>query len=328
MTIIDSVMRRRLPSLQALAAFEATARHGSTTRAAQELALTQSAVSRQVNALEAFVGLALFRRTRHGLVLTDAGRAYAQSVTQRLSALEQDTLDVMSTQGSARVLHLASVPTFAARWLIPRLSALRAAQPALTLHIDTRTRPFLFADTPFDAALFAATPAQISQWAGTQAVKLLDEVVVPVAAPALLLALLPQGAGDATAPLTPQQVAQLPLLQQSTRAEAWRAWFDAQGVAAPNALGGPRFEQFSMTAAAAVHGLGAALIPRLLIEQELSRGELVVLCPRPLASARAYYLVRPEGAAPPAALLAFQDWLAQAAQMAQATAEVASPAAV
>ncbi|GAB4397973.1 MAG: LysR family transcriptional regulator [Rhodoferax sp.] len=310
MIMIDSVMRRKLPSLQALAAFEATARHGSTTRAARELALTQSAVSRQVNALEAFVGLALFRRTRHGLVLTDAGRAYAQSVTQRLSALEQDTLDVMSTQGSARVLHLASVPTFAARWLIPRLPALRAAQPALTLHIDTRTRPFLFADTPFDAALFAATPAQISQWAGTQAVKLLDEDVVPVAAPALLHTLAPRG--ELSLPLTPQQVAQLPLLQQSTRAEAWRVWFEAQGVAAPNALGGPRFEQFSMTTAAAVHGLGAALIPRLLVEHELAHGELVVLCPQPLASARAYYLVRPETAQVPAALQAFQDWLVQA----------------
>lgn len=295
--------------------FDAAARHQSYTRAAQELALTQGAVSRQLTALEEFLGVALFKRTRHGVALTASGRDYAQQVAARLAALEQDTLDVMSTQGSARVLHLASVPTFAARWLIPRLPTLRAAQPALTLHIDTCTRPFLFADTPFDCALFAGTPEQIGQWAGTRAVKLLDEIVLPVGAPGLL-----QGA----AALAPNALAQLPLLQQSTRPEAWRTWFDAQGVSAPNALGGARFEQFSMTTAAAIHGLGVALVPRLLIEQELARGELAVLCDRPLANARAYYLVLPEGVEPPAALQVFQAWLVQAAHDANSAAELPS----
>jgi len=299
---ISHIMRRKIPSLQALLCFDAAARHQSYTRAAQELALTQGAVSRQLTALEAFVGVGLFKRTRHGVMLTAAGRDYAAQVSLRLQALEQDTLDLMSTQGSARTLHLASVPTFATRWLIPRLPALHAEQPALTLHIDARTRPFLFADTPYDAALFAGTPEQVSQWAGTQAIKLLDEVVLPVGAPGML-----QGADR----LTPQDIAALPLLQQSTRPDGWRAWFDAQGVSAPNALGGARFEQFSMTAAAAMHGLGAALVPRLLIEQELAHGELVVLCNQPLANARAYYLVHPEGAEPPPALLVFQDWMTQ-----------------
>jgi len=297
---ISHIMRRKIPSLQALLCFDAAARHQSYTRAAQELALTQGAVSRQLTALEAFVGVALFKRTRHGVMLTAAGRDYAAQVRLRLQALEQDTLDVMSTQGSARTLHLASVPTFATRWLIPRLPLLRAEQPALTLHIDTRTRPFLFADTPYDAAIFAGTPEQLSQWAGTQAVRLLDEVVYPVGAPSLL-----QGQTH----LAPDAIAQLPLLQQSTRPEAWRAWFDAQGVSAPSALRGARFEQFSMTAAAAMHGLGVALVPRLLIEQELARGELAVLCNQPLANARAYYLVRPEGAEPPPAMQVFQDWM-------------------
>ena len=297
-------MRRKIPSLQALLCFDAAARHQSYTRAAQELALTQGAVSRQLTALEEFLGVALFKRTRHGVALTASGRDYAAQVATRLAALEQDTLDVMSTQGNARVLHLASVPTFATRWLIPRLPALRDALPELTLHIDTRTRPFLFADTPYDCALFAASPAQMDQWAGTQAVKLLIEVVLPVGAPALL-----KGA----AALEPHDIAQLPLLQQSTRPDAWRAWFDAQSVSAPSALSGARFEQFSMTAAAAIHGLGVALVPRLLIEQELARGELAVLCDRPLANARAYYLVRPEGVEPPAALQAFEAWLIEIA---------------
>src|SRR5574343_667449 len=114
-------MRRKIPSLQALAGFEAAARHESYTRAAQELALTQGAVSRQITALEEFLGQSLFRRTRHGVALTERGRDYAAQVAPLLQALEQDTLDAMSAQGSGGTLHLAAVPTFATRWLIPRL---------------------------------------------------------------------------------------------------------------------------------------------------------------------------------------------------------------
>lgn len=293
-------MRRKIPSLQALACFEAAARHQSYTRAAQELALTQGAVSRQLTALEDFVGVALFRRTRHGVTLTECGRDYAAQVALRLQALEQDTLEVMSTQGRGSALHLAAVPTFATRWLIPRLPELKREQPGLTVHIETRTRAFMFADTPFDCALFAGTPEQVRQWAGTRAVKLLDEVVLPVCHPSLL-----RGQGS----LSPEALAELPLLQQSTRPDAWRQWFEAQGIVAPQALAGARFEQFSMTVAAAVHGMGLALVPRLLIADELARGELVVPCDRPLANQRAYYLVRPEGDDSPPATQIFLDWL-------------------
>jgi LysR family glycine cleavage system transcriptional activator len=293
-------MRRKIPSLQALACFEAAARHQSYTRAAQELALTQGAVSRQLTALEDFVGVALFKRTRHGVSLTERGRDYAAQVAVRLQALEQDTLDVMSTQGRGSVLHLAAVPTFATRWLIPRLPALKVQQPDLTVHIETRTRSFMFADTPFDAALFAGTPEQVSQWAGTHAVKLLDEVVVPVCAPTLL---------PEASTLPPEAIASMPLLQQSTRPEAWRQWFEAQGVAAPQALSGARFELFSMTAAAAACGMGVALVPKLLVEGELARADLVVACDRPMTNARAYYLVRPVQDDVPPAMQLFMDWL-------------------
>jgi len=302
---ITHIMRRKIPSLQALACFEAAARHQSYTRAAQELSLTQGAVSRQLTALEDFVGVALFRRTRHGVTLTERGSDYAVQVAMRLKALEQDTLDVMSTQGGGSVLHLAAVPTFATRWLIPRLPELKRAQPELTVHIETRTRPFMFADTPFDCALFAGTPEQVGQWAGTQATKLLDEVVLPVCHPSLL---------QAQDTWLPDALVGLPLLQQSTRPEAWRQWFDAQGVAVPQALSGARFELFSMTVAAAVHGMGLALVPRLLIDSELARGDLVVACDRPLANQRAYYLVRPAGQDNPVATQIFLDWLVQAAQ--------------
>ncbi|HYP85121.1 LysR substrate-binding domain-containing protein [Variovorax sp.] len=299
-------MRRKIPPLQTLLCFDAAARHESYTRAAQELALTQSAVSRQIGALEAFLGVALFRRTRHGVALTASGAAYARQIARRLEAMERDTLDAMTHHGAGGAVSLAAVPTFATRWLIPRLPRFAALQPDVVVHIETRTRPFLFAETEFDAALYAGTPAQVRNWAGIRAQRLLDEDVLPVCSPHLLRA----AGGRPGKPLTPQAVALLPLLQQSTRPDDWRAWFDAQGVEAPLARSGPRYELFSMLAIAAAHGLGVVLAPALLVAEELARGELVVACDRPLRARRAYYLVTPEQVDERPALAAFREWLA------------------
>ncbi len=293
-------MRRKIPSLQALACFDAAARHESYTRAAQELALTQSAVSRQVAALEEFVGHALFRRTRHGVALTERGADYARAIAPRLQALERDTLEAMSGQGVAQSLTLAAVPTFATRWLIPRLPALRKLHPGLEVHIETRTRPFLFSDSGCDAALFAGTPQQMQQWAGTQCTLLMHEQMLPVCAPQLL---------RRGRPASVAELATWPLLQQSTRPLAWREWFRNAGLDAPMAQAGSRYELFSMTVAAAVHGLGVALAPRLLVEQELQSGALRVACLREPPGDRAYYLVTPERSEPRAALAAFRTWL-------------------
>jgi len=297
-------VRRRLPSTQALQCFEAAARHQSFTRAAQELALTQGAVSRQVAALEAFLGVRLFRRTQHGMVLTPAGEDYARQVRERLDALERDVVDVMGRQGQGDSVTLATVPTFATRWLIPRLPRLAARQPHLLVHLETRTRPFLFPDSGLDAAIWAGTPQQLQQWAGTRATPLLDEDVLPVCSPRLLAA----AGADVGEGVDPEVLAHWPLLQQATRPEAWRQWFDAQGVDAPRAMAGPRYELFSMQAAAAIAGLGVALMPTLLVQDELASGALVVACPRPLKAQRAYYWVQPDGPER-AALGVFRAWL-------------------
>ena len=158
----NTAMRRKIPSTQALQCFESAARHQSYTRAAQELALTQSAVSRQIAQLESFLNVQLFQRTRHGVLLTPSGADYAQQVARRLDALERDTLDAMARFGQSRAVHLAAVPTFATRWLMPRLPALAQAHPEIVVHIETSTRPFLFADTERDAALYAGTPEQVA----------------------------------------------------------------------------------------------------------------------------------------------------------------------
>lgn len=297
-------MRRKIPSLQALACFDAAARHESYTRAAQELALTQSAVSRQIGALEDFLGLPLFRRTRHGVVLTQGGSQYARQIAPRLQALERDTLDAMAGQGAGAAVMLAAVPTFAARWLIPRLPEFSRAHPEVTVHIETRTRPFMFADSGFDAAIYASTPTEIRHWAGTRAIALMPEVVIPVCSPMLL-----EGQGM----MQTQALAKATLLQQTTRPDAWRQWFDAAGLANAadvlSAFAGPRFEQFSMTAAAAAAGMGIALVPRLLIEDELARATLVQAHPLAMPEARYYYLVLPDTEDTAPQIRYFAAWL-------------------
>ncbi|WP_460481712.1 LysR substrate-binding domain-containing protein [Comamonas humi] len=322
-------MRKMIPSTQALACFESAARHESYTRAAQELSLTQSAVSRQIIALEAQLGLALFRRTRHGVVLTAAGRQYSRQVAQWLQGMEQGTLDIMAQQGAGGAISIAAVPTFATRWLLPRLPQFHELHPDVVVHIDVQTRPFLFAERTVDAAIYAGTPEQARQWPGTRATWLMDEVIVPVCSPRLLEGATSRGRGRAYLQVAPEVLATLPLLQQSTRPEAWRHWFEAVGVEAPRALQGPRYELFSMLAVAASHGMGVALIPPMLIEEELARGDLVVACARVLRGARAYYWVVPDTAAagaapassePPephaAALVDFGRWLQQASAQA------------
>lgn len=298
-------MRKRFPSTTALQAFEAAARHESFTRAAHELSLTQGAVCRQIAGLETFVGVALFERVSRGVRLTDAGERYARMVRTQLHALERDTLAIMAHQAGG-VLELAVVPTFATRWLLPRLAQLDAMHPGLQVNMTTRTTPFLFEDTDFDAALYSGNP----RWAGTQAYFLRNEDPVPVCSPSL-----------ANGPLKASTIAQLPLLQQSTRPMAWRQWFASAGVAAAHDMAGMRLELFSMLAQAAREGLGVALIPPFLIEPELQAHQLVILNPHCGPDPRALHLIVPERKVSLPSVVKFRQWLLQAI-----TADAAAPA--
>jgi len=289
-------MRRKIPSTAALVAFEAAARHRSFTKAGEELALTQSAICRQIAGLEEFLGVELFRRTRRGVVLTEAGERYQRQVATRLDAVERDTLELMAGRGQGGTLELGVVPTFATRWLVPRLSRFHAAHPDITVNLSVRTQAFLFEDSGLDAAITAA----LAPWPGTQAQRLLGEVSVPVASPALL---------GGTEPLTADALARLPRLQQSTRPYAWRQWFAAQGMTVESDLAGPRYELFSMLAEAAAGGAGVALIPPLLIADELTSGRLVRASEAPLDEGRAYWLVWPEGRGDVPLLQTFRNWM-------------------
>ncbi|WP_367598559.1 LysR family transcriptional regulator [Pseudomonas fulva] len=296
-------MRRKIPSTTALVCFEAAARHESFTKAAQELSLTQGAVCRQIGSLEGFLNVELFRRSHRGVKLTEAGLSYSRQVAAQLDAVERDTLSVMRQQG-ASVIELAVVPTFGTQWLLPRLMDFQQRQPDVMVNLTNRTRPFLFADTSFDAAIYFGD----GDWSGTRSHRLMGENPVPVCSPALL--------GDRQT-LQAHDIAQLPLLQQSTRPYAWRQWFSSVGISVATDMTGPRLELFSMLAQAAMHGMGVALIPPFLIQRELGEGRLVVANRHVLRSDRAYYLMIPERRIESTTLDAFREWLvAQAADYA------------
>lgn len=294
-------MRRKIPSTTALICFEAAARHESYTKAALELALTQGAVCRQIAALEAFLNVELFRRSRRGVQLTEAGLSYSRQVSTQLDAVERDTLSVMRQQG-ANVIELAVVPTFGTQWLLPRLKDFQQRHPEVTVNLTNRTRPFLFADTAFDAAIYFGD----GDWSGTESHRLMSENPLPVCSPSLL-----QGQLE----LSAKQIAELPLLQQTTRPYAWRQWFSSLELNIERDMTGPRYELFSMLAQAAMHDMGIALIPPFLIQQELKQGRLVVANRHALSSTKAYYLMIPERKVASASLRAFRDWLAEQARI-------------
>ena len=293
---MNSFRKTFLPPITDLLAFEAAARHASISRAAHELHLTQSAVSRQIRQLERQLGMALFHRVRQRIVLTDAGRVYAADVRAVLQQLSADTQKAMAFSHAGGLLNLAVLPTLGTRWLVPRLGAFQARHPDATVNLAARSEPFDFAGTPFDAAIHFGAPT----WAGAVCEFLMHEQAVAVASPAFCAA---HAVGQ------PQDLTRVVLLQQSTRPAQWAEWFEQVGVETNVALRGPRLEHFSMIAQAAACGQGAALLPRFLIEQELADGSLVELFPDALVSSDAYYLVYPEARAQTPLVQAFRDWL-------------------
>lgn len=305
-------MRRNIPSLQGLLCFEAAAKHCSYTHASQTLFMSQSAVSRQIQQLEDFLGIALFSRTRHGVELTHAGHQYYQSIKPYLLGLEQSTLDMISHKGLGGTLKLGVVPTFATRWLLPKLHRFNQRHPEITVHLETSTKPFLFNDNIFDAAIYAGTKQQIEHWPGTQTHFLMPEDVVPVCSPRLIQKHFPEAkmVDRFCYDLSPEQIKQLPLLQQTTRYGIWQEWFQMHQINHPKPHDGQRHELFSMLAVAAHHGMGMALIPEMLIENELNSSELVIVSNHKLAGVRAYYLVHSSQEST-LIIRKFVDWIQQ-----------------
>ncbi len=285
---------KQIPSLAALRAFECAARHGSFTSAAEELHLTQSAISRQVKDLEGQLGFTLFRRNGRRVALTDAGESFAADLAIDLERLRQTVTRAVTAGNARHSLRIATLSTFASRWLIPRISEFEALNPEVEVSLATRLRPFSFEEERFDLAIHHGQ----DDWPDTQMSRLCGEEILAVAAPEF------QNQHGIAAP---SDLTQAPLLHLETRPNQWADWFQLQGLdtRAPH---GRMYDQFQMIIVAATHGLGAALLPRYLIEDELDNGTLTPLAGKPLITENAYWLVTPAGAASPV-VHAFSRWI-------------------
>ncbi|MGG7565034.1 LysR family transcriptional regulator [Rhodovulum sp. DZ06] len=294
-----AIPRRFLPDTAHLAAFEATARLGSATEAAAELGLTQSAVSRQVAALEKRLGVDLFLRANRRLTLTRAGETYAQEVARALSIIGAAS-QAAAVNPDGGVLSLAILPTFGARWLAPRLPRFLSAHPGVTVNLSTALAPFDLAAAGHDAALTFGE----ADWPGAVGVELMKERMAAMCAPAM-------AAERRFA--SPADIAAAPRLDIATRPHAWADWFAAHGAPPPRAPG-MVFDHFAAMSRAAMSGVGVALLPLFMTETELARGELVVAFGHSVESRGAYRMVSPAGRPPSAPLQAFRDWLLTEAQ--------------
>jgi LysR family glycine cleavage system transcriptional activator len=279
--MIDPMRKTLLPTISALTAFECAARHGSFTRAAAELNLTQGAISRQIRQLEDQLGAELFRRVRQRVVLTEAGRGYLLDVRRTLDHLEVATQRAMAYADGANVLKLAVPPTFSATWLARRLPRFMAANPGVTINCAMRLPWFDQGTEKFDLAIHAAAPTLPN----TVVHHLMRTKIAPVCSPGYRASLRLRGPAD---------LVRASLLHQTNRPLAWADWFAAGGLTAPHAFRGPRFEHIAMLTRAAVAGLGVALIPLCMIEDETASGALKVLAPRSPCADMSFYLVVPE----------------------------------
>ncbi|OLP53976.1 LysR family transcriptional regulator [Rhizobium rhizosphaerae] len=289
--------RRLVPDIATLQAFECAARHGSFTQAAAELSLTQSAVSRQIKDLENQIGTLLFQRVRQRVVLSEGGAKLLPEVRRLLNQSEALMLKAMGSAQAEGALALATLPTFGSRWLTPRLPDFLARHPGVTLSVASRSQPFDFAEESFDLAIHYGQPV----WAHAHCIYLCSEIILPVAAPSRFSLGRPQAPAD---------LARGPLLQLATRPKLWAEWLEGNGAETGGAYRGNRFDQFSMVIEAAVAGLGFALVPRYLIEQELASGALEVVFERPMRTENDYYLVVPEGKTGNGPAQAFCAWIA------------------
>lgn len=294
------MQRRHLPSITAMQCFEAVARHLSFTRAADELALTQSAVSKQVAQLEDLLQHSLFRRVRRRLQLTPAGALYLAEVDKILNQLEMSARYLRSYGGETEVLRVATPPTFGERWLVPRLKGWRLRHPNIHLDVSSALEPVDFRDPRHDVALFYGH----GSWPGAECELLLHEHMVAVCAPDLLPA-----AGIAG----PEQLVDFVLLQNTTRPESWHDWYASQGREEVHSHHGPRFDTFTLCARAAQEGCGVALLPEFLVAEELASGRLVLAWPHRLASPHAYWLAYPEQMAEVPKVRSFIEWIREKA---------------
>jgi len=298
-------MLRRLPPLNAVRAFEAVARTGSVTRGARELSVTQGAVSRHVGSLEQWLGAKLFLRTQRGLTLTPQGSTYFRALRGALDQIDHATRQLQQSPDE-NLLRLKLPPTFAIRWLIPRLARFHALHPRIDVQITTSHERADFDREDIDACIHSEREPP----AGPGHRRLVGEVLLPVCSPRLL---------DRAGPLaTPADLGRHALLCSLNRPDDWPAWLAAAGVTGIDGNNGLKFENAALAYQAAIDELGIMIAQRALVQDDIASGRLVAPIPMPLRTAGAYYLAYPPYRPPSARVAAFEEWIVREAQAAEA----------
>ena len=294
-------MKRVLPSLSSLEVFEACARYANFTRAAEELGITQSSVSRHIAHLEEFLGIQLFERIRRKVLLTSAGKEYSDSIKDILRQAERATVNITTSQ-TGKVLHVSSYATFAAKWLAPKLVSFFNDYPDIPLQLTAldHHRAFATPDSGVDVAIHYGE----SSWPDSLMDLLMHEY--------LLLVCTPQYARDNKI-VTPSDLARVTRLHQ-IKADSWPDMFAALNVSGVPRLRGPRFDQYGPVIEATLSGLGVAVIPSFIIESHLKAGELVALFDVSISSRYAYYIVYPEAKRSWKSIKSFRRWIVMQAK--------------
>lgn len=295
--------RSRLPPLNAIKAFEAAARLGSFTRAAEELNVTHGAVSRQVRLLEDWFGIPLFLRTSRNAVPTQAGRNLLAEIGPALDRLAAVSQHLQHCAQAAGTLTVSALPTFAMRWLIPRLPQFQRSHPDLELQIVTASTSAEQFRMAVDAVI--SGPGQHPGWIGN---RFLGEARLPVLSPQLL---------RDCALETPADLEHHTLLHAATLREAWPRWLAAANVPDLKPAREQVFEHFYFAIQAALEGLGVIMGPVALISDELRAGRLLAPIQRPVLKTRGYFLYTPEASGDAPALAALRIWLIGAGSVAE-----------
>lgn len=290
-------MRRTLPPTRDLICFEAVVRNKSVTKAADELNMTQSAVSRRISNLEGVLGERLFHRDKQRMLATAAAESYAHELRNLLNGIEVATTRVLSHGRKGGALTLACLPTFGSRWLVPRLNDFLEACPDIDINLVSKIRPFNFDDEQIHAAIHFGAP----RWPGAITQFLMNEYVIPVAAPQLLASTPLQSVDD---------LRNVTLIQHTTWPGLWSDWLRFAECSEVNGELGPKFEFYSLVIEAAVAGIGVALLPDFLVRREIETGQLVVPFDRRMRSEHAYYFVFPERHQHNSSVIRFGEWIA------------------
>ncbi|UEX77682.1 LysR substrate-binding domain-containing protein [Spiribacter halobius] len=290
-------MSRRLPPLNALRLFEAAARLESFKNAAEELAVTPSAVSHGIQSLEDWLGVPLFLRTSRGLVLSDAGREYYPRVAHSLEVLASGA-DGLRTRGGAKRLRVTVAPTFAKLWLFPRLSEFLDQHPGLDLVVDTQPQRRELDSEAVDVAVRMGRGG----WQGVHAQQLFNEVLVPVGAPRVVDRARESGGLDGET-----------LISVSRAREEWASWARGAGRPYPEARRHIEVDSVDLALQAARAGAGIAMGRRPLINGDLERGTLVIAAGPPVTGQTAYWVVVSDTRSSDEAVEAFRGWLLRTA---------------